>query len=64
MGKAGLIKHTDVETLVSEEHRKDNSSVGEPKDDLHQSHELHPFGPNSQFAHEDYSRTPKDSVKD
>ena len=63
MGKAGLTKYTDVKTLVSEEPRKDWSSISEPEDGLHRSHELYPFGPNSQFAHQDYSRTPKDSVK-
>lgn len=63
MAKVGLIKHSDVETLVNKEHRKDNSSMSEPNDDLYQSHELHPFGPNSQFARQDYSRTPKDGVK-
>lgn len=43
MAKVGLIKHSDVETLVNKEHRKDNSSMSEPNDDLYQSHELHPL---------------------
>lgn len=50
----------DVETLASEEQREDNGSVSGPKDDLHHSRDLHPFGPHSQFAHPDDCRIPKD----
>lgn len=63
MSKEGHIMHLDVEILLSEKHRKENSSMGEPKVELHKSHELYAFGPNFQFAHQDYSRISNDSTK-
>ena len=62
MGKAGFIKHTDVENwFVKSTERRTVLWVSLKMTSI--SHELHLFGPNSQFAHEDYSRTLKDSVK-